>query len=168
MFWRQNICNYWSRPSDVRIVLYLLNIGQVMRRIMWKVHRRHLHYLWNKNMTAWLQDGNDPPQDLNCLTSLSRRTSHIGNETKLSSLSIDGQLTFKITAWQKLGNKALEKVHRQFFHCSEGVFYTMQRDHVVCWLSKSTITDANVVKHLGWQAITWERVFRSLNVKSLI
>ena len=68
--------------------------------------RRHLHYLWNTNMTAWLHHGNDPPQELNCLTYLGRRTSHIGKKTKLSSLSIDRQLKFKITAWPKLGNKA--------------------------------------------------------------
>ena len=72
------------------------------------VSRRHLHYLWNTNMTTWLHHGNDPPQELNCLTSLGRRTSHIGNKTKLSSLSIDRQLKFKITAWPKLGNKAAE------------------------------------------------------------
>ena len=57
-------------------------------------------------MAAWLHHGNDLPQELNCLTSLGRSTSHIGNKTKLSSLSIDRQLKFKITAWPKLGNKA--------------------------------------------------------------
>ena len=69
---------------------------------------RHLHYLWNTNMAAWLHHGNDLPQELNCLTSLGRITSHIGNKTKLSSLSFDRQLKFKITAWPKLGNKAAE------------------------------------------------------------
>ena len=59
-------------------------------------------------MAAWLHHGNNPPQDLNCLTSLGRSTSHIGNKTKLSSLFIDRQLKFKITAWPKLGNKAAE------------------------------------------------------------
>ena len=57
-------------------------------------------------MAAWLHHGNDPTQELNCLTSLGRSTSHIRNKTKLSSLSIDRQLKFKITAWPKLGNKA--------------------------------------------------------------
>ena len=70
--------------------------------------RRHIHYLWNTNMAAWLHHGNNLPQELNCLTSLGRSTSHIGNNTKLSSLSIDRQMKFNITAWPKLGNKAAE------------------------------------------------------------
>ena len=52
----------------------------------------------------------------------------LGNNKVISSLSIDRQLLFRITAWQTLriqDNKAREnweeghKVHMQLFHCSE-------------------------------------------------
>ena len=71
-----------------------------------------IRYLWNTKLAAWLHHGNGPPQELNCLTSLGRRTSYIGNKTKLSSFFIDRQLKFQITAWPKLGNKAPENGHK--------------------------------------------------------
>ena len=73
-------------------------------------------------MAAWLHHGNNLPRELNCLTSLGRSTSHIGNKTKLSSLSFDRQLKFRITAWPKLGNKAAENGNKSI-KCT-GSYYT--------------------------------------------
>ena len=95
---RHHLSQYWPRSLSK----YSFTNELIDTKIWW----RHLHYLWNTNMAALLHHGNDPPQELNCLTSLGRSTSHIGNKAKLSSLSIDRLLKFKISAWPKLGNKA--------------------------------------------------------------
>ena len=74
------------------------------RVIFYHSQRRHLHYLWNTNMTAWLHHWNESLQELNCLASLDRSNlSHL-EWKRISSLSIDRQLKFYITAWPQLGS----------------------------------------------------------------
>ena len=106
------------------------------------VGRRHIHYLWNINMAAWLHHGNNLPQELNCLTSLGRSTSHIGNNTKLSSLPIDRQLKFNITAWSKLGNKATENGNKSIKY--RGSYFTAVK--ASSWDLANTLTNDISIK----------------------
>ena len=64
---------------------------------------RHLNLLWNTNMIAWLKHDNKSLQK--CIASLvwAKLTRYLGNNTAISSLSIDGQLKIRITGRQKLG-----------------------------------------------------------------
>ena len=60
--------------------------------------RRHLQYLWQTNMAAWLIHRNKTLHDVFCLTSLGRNDPYLGNNTVISSLSIDRQLKIWITS----------------------------------------------------------------------
>ena len=81
-----------------------------------QVGRRHLHYIWNTNMAAWLHLGNKPFR-IFCVWSVwVEVTYYFGNHTSISSLSFDRHSDIKMSAWlklgmhtkqQKIGNKAI-------------------------------------------------------------